>query len=153
MNLRMARIHSHKRGKSHSTRPPALRSATWINMSPNEVEELIVKLAKEGHPPSMIGIKLRDEYGIPLVKKLIGKSVTQVLREHDMEPQIPEDLKNLLEKARRIMEHLKAHKSDRKSIHALELVEAKIHRLARYYKRKGVLPPDWRYKTVVAQLA
>jgi small subunit ribosomal protein S15 len=122
-------------------------------MTPQEIEELIVKLAREGYPPSMIGIKLRDEYGIPLVKKLIGKSITQVLKEHGVAPPIPEDLNNLLEKARRIMEHLKVHKSDRKSVHALELVEAKIHRLAKYYKRKGILPQDWKYKTVVAQLA
>ncbi|MFZ8854922.1 MAG: 30S ribosomal protein S15, partial [Thermofilaceae archaeon] len=27
-----------------------------------------------------------------------------------------------------------------------QLVESKIHRLVRYYKREGVLPPDWRYE-------
>jgi len=32
-------------------------------------------------------------------------------------------------------------------------VEAKIHRLSKYYKRKGILPSDWQYKAVVAQLA
>ncbi len=149
----MARIHSHKRGKSHSTRPPALKSTSWITMSQKEIESLIVKMAHEGLTPSLIGERLRDEYGIPSVKKLIGKSVLDVLRENGVAPPIPEDLNNLLRKARRIMEHLQAFHSDRKSTHALELVEAKIHRLAKYYKRKGILPADWEYKAVVAQLS
>ncbi|HEU16445.1 MAG TPA: 30S ribosomal protein S15 [Nitrososphaeria archaeon] len=149
----MARTHSHKRGKSHSTRPPALKSTSWITMSQKDVEDLIVKMAHEGLPPSIIGERLRDEYGIPSVKKLIGKSVVDVLREGNVAPPIPEDLNNLLRKARRIMDHLNTFHSDRKSKHALELVEASIYRLANYYKRKGVIPNNWQYKAVVAQLA
>jgi len=149
----LARTHSHKRGKSHSTRPPALKSTSWITMSQKDVEDLIVKMAHEGLPPSIIGERLRDEYGIPSVKKLIGKSVVDVLREGNVAPPIPEDLNNLLRKARRIMDHLNTFHSDRKSKHALELVEASIYRLANYYKRKGVIPNNWQYKAVVAQLA
>jgi acetoin utilization deacetylase AcuC-like enzyme len=37
--------------------------------------------------------------------------------------------------------------------YSLELVEAKIYRLAKYYKQKGVLPNDFKYTAVVAQLA
>ncbi|MGH9992676.1 MAG: 30S ribosomal protein S15, partial [Nitrososphaera sp.] len=33
-----------------------------------------------------------------------------------------------------------------------ELVEAKIHRLSRYYKRMGILPQNWKYAAVIAQL-
>jgi small subunit ribosomal protein S15 len=122
-------------------------------MSQKDVEDLIVKMAHEGLPPSIIGERLRDEYGIPSVKKLIGKSVVDVLREGNVAPPIPEDLNNLLRKARRIMDHLNTFHSDRKSKHALELVEASIYRLANYYKRKGVIPNNWQYKAVVAQLA
>lgn len=148
----MARIHSHRKGKSHSNRPPTIRSVQWIRYDEKTIESLIIKLAKEGYPPSLIGIKLRDEFGIPLVRHLIGKSVLDVLKENNLAPQIPEDLNNLLKKARRLQEHLKRHKSDKKNIHSLELLEAKIHRLSKYYKRKGVLPQDWKYSTVVAQL-
>ena len=149
----MARIHSHRKGKSHSSRPPTIRSTQWIKYDKKEIESLIVKLAKEGYSPSMIGIKMRDEYGIPLVKPLIGKSVLDVLKEHNLAPEIPEDLNNLLKKAKRLQEHLKKHRSDKKNIHSLELLEAKIHRLVKYYKRKGILPKDWKYTAVVAQLA
>src|SRR5579884_2066899 len=98
----MARIHSHRHGKSHSSRPPSIISTQWVNQSPEAIESTIVRLAKEGYTPSVIGIKLRDEYGVPLVRKLINKSVTQVLKEAKVQPQVPEDLQNLLNKARRL---------------------------------------------------
>lgn len=149
----MARIHSHRKGKSHSTRPPSKRVPPWVTYTPEEIKTLIVKLAKEGLSPSQIGVRLRDEYGIPLVKPILGASITEVLREAGLAPELPEDLANLISRAQRLQEHLAVHRSDRRNVRSLELVEAKIHRLAKYYKRKGILPQDWKYKAVVAQLA
>jgi small subunit ribosomal protein S15 len=149
----LARLHTHRRGKSHSTRPPSKRPPSWVTHSPEEVEALIVKLAKSGLRPSEIGVRLRDEYGIPLVKPILGKSITDVLREHNLLGEIPEDLERLLAKAKRLQEHLAVHRSDRRNVRSLELIEAKIHRLSEYYKRIGRLPPDWKYSAVVAQLA
>ncbi|MEM1524858.1 MAG: 30S ribosomal protein S15 [Nitrososphaerales archaeon] len=149
----MARTHSHRRGKSHSTRLASRHIPSWVTYSPDEITALIVKMAKDGLTPSEIGMKLRDEYAIPLVKPILGKSITKVLEENKLLPPIPEDLSNLLRRASRIQAHLKIHKGDRKSIHALELLEAKIHRLSEYYKELGKLPPDWKYSAVVAQLA
>ncbi len=145
----MARIHSHKRGKSHSTRPVFKRAPSWCEYRADEVEALVVKLAREGYPPSMIGQILRDQYGIPLVKAVTDKSVLQILREHNLAPKIPEDLSNLLKKAERMVRHLEKNRSDRRNIHNLQLLESKIHRLSEYYKREGVLPPDWRYEPKV----
>jgi small subunit ribosomal protein S15 len=149
----MARRHSHRHGKSHSSRPPSIISTQWINYNAEAVESLIVKLAREGLPPSAIGVKLRDEYGVPLTKKLIGKKVSQVLKKAGLLQPMPEDLANLLEKARSLQAHLKVHKTDRKNVHSLELLEASIHRLSTYYKRKGILPQEWKYSAQVAQLA
>ncbi len=149
----MARIHSHRKGKSQSTRPTSKRAPSWVTHSPEEVEALIVKLAKSGLRPSEIGIRLRDEYGIPLVKPILGKSITDVLKEHNLLGDLPEDLERLLARAKRLQEHLSVHRGDRKNVRSLELIEAKIHRLAKYYRRIGRLPPDWKYSAVVAQLA
>jgi small subunit ribosomal protein S15 len=149
----MARIHSHRHGKSHSSRPPSLISTQWITQDHESIESTISRLAKEGYSPSVIGVKLRDEYGLPLTKKLLSKSVTEVLRNAKSAPRVPEDLENLLNKARGLQAHLKVHKGDRKNVHSLELLEAKIHRLSKYYKRRGLLPQSWKYSTVVAQLA
>jgi small subunit ribosomal protein S15 len=124
-----------------------------VNYSPEEVRSIIVKLAKEGLTQSQIGVMLRDDYGVPLAKQVVGESVGEVLQENKLTPKIPEDLQNLLEKAQRVQKHLNANKSDRKNVRSLELIEAKIYRLSKFYKGIGVLPSDFKYAAVVAQLA
>ena len=114
---------------------------------------MVIKLAKEGVTPSAIGVRLRDEYGIPLVKIIIGKSVLELLRENKLAPAIPEYLQNLLDSARRVQSHLDTFKADRKNVRSLELIEAKIYRLSKFYKKEGILPADFKYSAVVAQLA
>jgi small subunit ribosomal protein S15 len=149
----MARIHSHRHGKSHQTRPLSKSAPTWVTATPDEVRSAVVKLAKEGMTPSKIGMALRDDYGVPLVKPVIGKTIGEVLVEAKAAPKLPQDLQDLIDRAHRVQKHLGVHKSDRKNVHSLELVEAKIYRLSKYYKQKGVLPSDFKYTAVVAQLA
>ena len=148
----MGRLHSHRHGKSHSIRPATLRAPSWISQSSSEVEELVVKYAKEGLSPSQIGIKLRDQYSIPLVKPITKKSVTTILQENKANPELPEDLENIVKKAVGLQKHLKANKGDRRNVRSLELIEAKVHRLAVYYKKVGKIPKNWKYKSMVAQL-
>ncbi|HEV2225780.1 MAG TPA: 30S ribosomal protein S15 [Nitrososphaerales archaeon] len=149
----MARIHSHRHGKSHQTRPPSKTNPSWVTTTPDEARSTIIKLAKEGVTPSRIGQTLRDDYGVPLVKTLLGKSVGEVLSEGKAAPKLPQDLQDLIDRALRVQKHLQSHKSDRKNVHSLELVEAKIYRLSKYYKERGILPGDFKYTAVVAQLA
>ena len=137
---------SKEKGKSHSTRPVREGPPSWLRYKPEEVENLVAELGRKGYPPSMIGIILRDQYGIPLVKQITGKKITQILREKGLAPEIPEDLANLIKRAIKIRRHLEEHPKDYHSKRGLQLVEAKIHRLAKYYKRTGVLPPDWKYE-------
>ena len=149
----MARIHSHRHGKSHQTRPPSKSTPIWVTTTADDARTAALKLAKEGLSPSRIGQTLRDDYGVPLVKPLLGKSLGKVLAEGKAAPKVPQDLQDLIERARRVQKHLQSHKSDRKNVHSLELGEAKIYRLSKYYKEKGVLPSDFKYTAVVAQLA
>ncbi len=147
----MARIHAHRKGKSHSTRP--VRSVhSWVTLGKDEIVSLIAKMAKEDLGSSEIGIKLRDEYGIPLVKPIVGKSITEILEENGTASEMPEDLDILVRKALGLQKHLRTHRSDRNNVRSLELLEAKIHRLSKYYKREGELPQNWKYATVVAKL-
>ncbi len=151
--LLLARIHSHRHGKSHSTRPTSKRTPTWINYSQDEVLAQIAKFAKEGQSGSQIGLRLRDDYGIPDVKTFLGKSVKQVLLENKSKDTVPEDLTHLVERAARLKSHLDSHHADRKNVRSLELLEAKIHRLSNYYKGREELPLNWKYSVAVAQLA
>ena len=147
----MARIHAHRKGKSHSTRP-SRTIASWVTLGKDEISSLIVKMAKDGLGSSEIGIKLRDEYGIPLVKPIVGKSITEILEENGVSGEMPEDLDILVRKALGLQKHLRTHKSDRNNVRSLELLEAKIHRLSKYYKKQGELPQNWKYAAVVAKL-
>ena len=148
----MGRLHTHNHGKSHSTRPIELKIPSWVNKQAKEIEELIIKYAKEGLTSSQIGIKLRDQYSIPLVKPILKKTISQVLQENKLSPEIPEDLNNIVNKAVGLQKHLKSNKRDRRNVRSLELIEAKVHRLSDYYKKNGRLSKTWKYKSVVAQL-
>ncbi|MDH2901129.1 MAG: 30S ribosomal protein S15 [archaeon] len=149
----MARIHSHRRGKSHSTRPSSKRSPSWVNYSQDEIIAQIGKLAKEGLSPSEIGMRMRDDFGIPIVKTFLGKSIKDVLGEDKTKKSIPDDLSNLVQRAARLKAHLENAHADRKNVRSLELLEAKIHRLSNYYKVQNELPLSWKYSAAVAQLA
>ncbi|MGC8606022.1 MAG: 30S ribosomal protein S15 [Vulcanisaeta sp.] len=135
----------HKRGRSASTRPVSKVTPSWVSYTQEEVEQLVIELAKRGFSPSMIGIILRDQYGIPLIKPILGKSITEVLQGHGLAPQIPEDLMNLIRRAVKIRKHLEEHPKDLSARRGLNLVESKIHRLIKYYKRVGKLPQDFTY--------
>lgn len=141
-----------KSGRSHSTRPVSKRPPSWCKYQPEEVEALVIKLAKDGHPPSVIGTILRDQYAIPLVKPFTGKAITQILMEAELAPSIPEDLGDLLKRAARLTTHIEKNKRDLHNKRSLQVVEAKIHKLSKYYKRKGILPPNWKYQPKAATI-
>ena len=68
-----------------------------------------------------------------------------ILRENSLERRVPEDLRNMIAKAVTIRRHLEENKKDYVSKRGLQLVESKIHRLSKYYRKKKVLPADWKY--------
>ena len=148
----MARIHVHTHGKSHSTRPTSKGPAPWLSHSRDQISALAVEFAKEGLSPSEIGIRLRDLHGIPLIKPVLGKSLTSVLIENNIKSDMPEDLDKLVRKALGLQKHLRVHNSDHRNVRSLELIESKIHRLSKYYKLKGKIPRKWKYAAVIAQL-
>jgi small subunit ribosomal protein S15 len=152
----MARLHSRKHGKSGSTRPAQLEKPVWIEHSAEEVENEIIKLAKQGYSKSRIGLHLRDAYGIPLAKVITGKKISEILEENDLDDPLPEDLTNLIKKALNLRTHLENNKRDLEAKKGLNRVESKIYRLIKYYKKKGVLAKDFKYdsekvRTLVAR--
>ncbi|MGV8144057.1 MAG: 30S ribosomal protein S15 [Methanothermobacter sp.] len=124
----------------------------WIEYTDEEIEELILKLKKEGNSTSMIGIILRDQYGVPDVKLITGTKITQILEKHNQGLEYPEDLMNLIRKAVNIHEHLKENPKDLHTRRGLRIVESKIRRLVTYYRNEGVLPEEWRYDPKQAAL-
>jgi small subunit ribosomal protein S15 len=131
-------MHTRRRGSSDSDKPAATDPPEWSDVEADTIEQRVVDLAEAGHSPSKIGVKLRDEgvdgTPVPDVSLATGKKVTEILEEHDAEPEIPEDLRNLMERAVRLHEHMDENPGDHQNKRALQNAEAKIRRLVDYYR-------------------
>jgi len=143
---------AYMRGRSRSTRPVSKRPPNWVVYQPDEVKALIINLAREGKPQSLIGNILRDEHGIPLVKPIVGYGIQRVLQEAELAPRIPEDLYNLMVKSTKLRRHLDRNPKDFSNKRGLQLSEAKIYALTRYYKKRGMLPQDWRHRDEIVTI-
>lgn len=148
----MARRFSRKKGKSGSKKPIKKVKHNWIRYSAKEVEQLTVKLAKLGKSTSETGMILRDSYGIPDVKLITKKSISKILKENKAAPKLPEDITALIYKAIRLMKHIDTYKKDMTVKRGLILTESKINSLAKYYKRTGKLPENWKYERSKAKM-
>jgi len=148
----MARMHTRRRGKSCSKRPMITENPSWVPLGTAEIEDLIVKFAKDGLVSARIGLILRDQYGVPNVKLATGKTVTKIMEEKGVSPSLPEDISNLMRRAISLNVHLKNNRGDVSNQRGLNLIEAKIRRLERYYKRNGILPKTWKYSLANAEI-
>jgi small subunit ribosomal protein S15 len=148
----MSRMHTHHKGKSGSKKPISKTSPTWLKLKKDEVKALILKLAKKGHQSSQIGLILRDSYGVPDVKVITGKTISQILKENNLTTEVPEDIQNLIKRAVQVRKHLGSNKKDMMSKRGLQLIESKIRRLEKYYKRTEKLPKNWKYNPEKARL-
>ncbi len=140
-------MYSRRKGKSGSTKPIKKEPSAWLRYTPKEVEALTQKLAKETKNSAKIGVILRDAYGIPSVKIVCGKGITQILREKKLAAELPEDLLNLIRRSVKIQKHLEENHKDQSARRGLLLTTSKIGRLTKYYKDQGMLPQDWTLDT------
>lgn len=146
-------MHARRKGKSGSTRPIWRKTPEWVPYSSDEIENLVVEKAKEGIGSAQIGLILRDAYAIPSVKKITGKSITSIMNENDLGSKMPEDFLNLVRRASNLRKHLDSgNKKDKHSRRGLQLIESKIRRLVKYYRKKGIFEPDFKYEPSKATL-
>ncbi len=137
-------MHSRKKGKSKSHKHASKMPPSWVKQSKEEVAGLVQKMAKEGKRAAAIGLELRDQYGIPSIKAVTGKTISQVLKEKKMAPEYPDDLMALIRRAVGLRKHLKTNTRDTSNKQKLGHVESKIKRLVAYY-RGNKLPANWKY--------
>lgn len=143
--INMARIYSRKAGKSGSKKPPVKFVQPWMKYKKKDVEDLIIKLSKERKGSAAIGTILRDQYGIPDVKRITGKTIVRIMQENRLYQELPEDLLSLFRMAVNLREHLKKNKADKHSQKGLEHLESKIRRLVKYYAGEGKIPAGFEY--------
>merc|ERR1711920_721940 len=144
------RMHSRGKGMSKSARPWKRTPPSWVKITSEEIEQQIIKFARKGLTPSQIGVILRDYKGVPQVKSVTGSKILRILKLAGIAPSIPEDLYHLIKKAVNVRKHLEKNRSDKDAKFRLILIESKIHRLARYYRRSRALPPHWKYESATA---
>ncbi|KAI4501087.1 hypothetical protein M0802_003890 [Mischocyttarus mexicanus] len=142
----MGRMHAPGKGISQSALPYRRSVPTWLKLTPEDCKELIFKLAKKGYTPSQIGVILRDSHGVAQVRFRTGNKILRIVKSMGLAPDLPEDLYHLIKRAVGIRKHLERNRKDKDSKFRLILVESRIHRLARYYKTKGSLPPNWKLR-------
>ena len=135
-----------------SSKPVRDSHPSWVPILPREAEAKVVELAKEGKQPAMIGLILRDSYGVPSVQELTGKKIVQIMKENGIAGRLPQDLQNLVQRAIHLQEHLAANRRDLHNLRGLELMEARIRGLAKYYVQQGELPEGWAYTREGARL-
>ncbi|KAL1926798.1 hypothetical protein VTP01DRAFT_5444 [Rhizomucor pusillus] len=146
----MGRMYSRGKGIASSALPYRRSPPSWLKTSSDEVVDMICKNAKKGLSPAQIGVILRDSHGIPQVKSVTGNKILRILKSNGLAPEIPEDLYHLIKKAVSIRKHLERNRKDKDGKYHLILTESRIHRLARYYKTSGQLPPNWKYESATA---
>ena len=148
----MARMHARRKGKAKSTHPLRKKHPEWSALNPREIEARVIELAKKGKSTSEIGMVLRDQYAVPDVKIATGTKIAKILEKNNLKSDIPEDLRNLIRTALTLHKHLETNKKDLKNKRNLQLTEAKIRRLAKYYHGKKRLPERWKYSPKQAKL-
>jgi ribosomal protein S15P/S13E len=111
-------------------------------ISKDEMEKEIIDMGKKEMTPSKIGLVLQKEYGIKSEKK-----IRKILENAGIKFKIPEDLGALVKNAETLRKHLLKNKMDGVAERGLQITLAKIIKLTKYYKKKGILLKDWDYKT------
>jgi small subunit ribosomal protein S13e len=169
------RFFFNRKGISQSALPYRRSVPSWLKLNAEDVKEQIKKLGKKGMTPSQIGkndffslvwifwcgciscvlclvlgIILRDSHGVAQVRFVNGNKILRIMKAVGLKPDIPEDLYYLIKRAVSVRKHLERNRKDIDSKFRLILVESRIHRLARYYKIKAVLPPNWKYESSTA---
>ena len=146
----MARMYGSGKGKAGSSLPYRRTPPAWLKTTSRDIVETVCKLAKKGSPPSMIGMQLRDSMGIAQVKNVTGRKILRLLKHNGLAPEIPEDLYCLIKRAVSMRKHLERNRGDTETKYRLILVESRIHRLARYYKRVRQVPGNFKYESATA---
>ena len=148
----MSRMHSQRKGSSGSKKPLLTENPKWVQQSPGEIMDLVAKLAGEGMSMAKLGLVLRDQYAIPNVRLATGKSVKEICADKGIKFELPEDLQALMKRAVQMSDHVTRNPKDLHNLRGRQLMESKIRRLVKYYKREGIIPETWNYALDTAAL-
>ena len=145
-------MHSRRKGSSGSKKPLVKESPKWVQQSPEEIKDLVAKMVGEGMSMAKVGLVLRDQHAVPNVKLATGKTMKEICAEKGVRFELPDDLQALMKRAVQMTSHVTKNPKDLHNIRGRQLIESKIRRLVKYYKREGVIPESWNYALDTAAL-
>ena len=148
----MSRMHSGRKGSSGSKRPLLKENPKWVQQSAEEVKDLVANMVGEGMSMAKVGLVLRDQHAVPNVKLATGKTIKEICVEKGVRFELPDDLQALMKRAVQMSSHVNKNPKDLHNIRGRHLIESKIRRLVKYYKREGVIPETWSYALDTAAL-
>lgn len=128
----MATLYGRGRGKAGSHKPAVTEKSNFGSLSNKEIEDIIVKLGKQGIPSAKIGLTLRDNYGVGNVRAVLGKKIEKVLDENKIEHE-PQEIVSLSKKIKKLKKHAENNKQDRVGKRGLQMNEAKLRRVQKYH--------------------
>jgi len=79
-------------------------------MKAEDVEKLVVDLAKHGTPSEKIGLILRDQHGIPKVQLVTKKKISQILDENNLDTD--SEKVNITKRIDGLRKHVEKNKQD-----------------------------------------
>ncbi len=129
----MATLYGRGKGKAGSHKPAASEKSNFSSLSNQEIEEIILKLAKQGNNSAKIGMILRDTYGVGNIRITLGKKVEKILDENKLEHE-PNELVSMEKQVKKLKKHFEKNKQDMTAKRGLQLAEAKLRRLKSNYK-------------------
>src|SRR3989338_1831904 len=98
--------------KEKKTKKTAKKIVVQERESAENIEKIIVDLAKKGTSPSQIGIILKEKYGIQKMK-VLGKKITKILDENKVEYKTDLDFVN--RRISKINDHAQKNKQDKRA--------------------------------------
>jgi small subunit ribosomal protein S15 len=99
-----------KKTKSKTAKP------SWIKLKPEELEKIVVELAKKGESPAKIGLILRDKHGVPKAR-IFGRKITEIMKEKGIVYETEKDV--LDKKITGLKGHISKNKHDYSASRAL----------------------------------
>ena len=104
---------------------------SWMKMSQNELEKIVVELAGEGKTPAEIGLVLRDKHGVPKAR-LLGKKITEILKEKKIK--YKKDKEIFEDKIQNLKKHIEKNKHDYPASRSLTKSLWRINKIERIRK-------------------
>ena len=98
------------------------------------IDKIIIDLAKQGNSPAKIGMILKKEHNIPKAK-LLGKKITKILKENNVEYE--DDLALVNKRIIKIDAHSKKNKQDKRADREIVKFIGLRKKLEKYKLKKG----------------